>query len=45
MLHTIQFYRTKELSRKTILNFFETITQYKVELETLFTLNFRLVNS
>jgi transposase len=39
------FYRTKELFRKAILDFFENIEQYKPELETLMTLNFRLRNS
>lgn len=36
------FYRTKEKFRQAILQFFENIGQYKSELETLLTLNFRL---
>jgi transposase len=40
-----EFYRTKELFRKATHNFFENIAQYKAELETLLTLNFRLLNS
>ena len=39
------FYRTKELFRNTIHDFFENIKLYKAELETLLTLNCRLVNS
>jgi transposase len=39
------FYRTKELFRKAILNFFDNIALYKPELESLLTLNFRLSNS
>jgi transposase len=39
------FYRTKELFRKAILDFFENIAGYKPELEILMTLNFRLRNS
>jgi len=39
------FYRTKEKFRQAILNFFENIEQYKPELETLLTLNFRLAKS
>jgi transposase len=40
-----EFYRTKELFREAINNFFKNIHQYKSELETLLTLNFRLANS
>jgi transposase len=40
-----KFYRTKELFRQAVLTFFENITQYKSELETLLTLKFRLSNS
>jgi len=39
------FYRTKEKFRQAILEFFENIGQYKSELQTLLTLNFRLRNS
>jgi transposase len=39
------FYRTKDKFRMAILEFFENIDQYKLELETLMTLNFRLVKS
>jgi transposase len=39
------FYRTKELFRRAIHDFFENIADYKEELETLMTLNFRLNNS
>lgn len=39
------FYRTKELFRKAIHDFFGNIRQYKAELESLLTLNFRLINS
>jgi transposase len=39
------FYRKKELFRKAIHDFFENIEQYKPELESLLTLNFRLRNS
>ena len=39
------FYRTKEKFRQAILQFFENIDQYKPELETLLTLNFRLAKS
>ncbi|GHV39083.1 IS630 family transposase [Bacteroidia bacterium] len=39
------FYRTKELFRQAIGNFFENIAEYKTELQTLLTLNFRLCNS
>lgn len=39
------FYRTKELFRRAIIDFFENIRQYKAELESLLTLNFRLRNS
>jgi transposase len=40
-----QFYRTKELFRQEIGRFFENIADYKTELQTLLTLNFRLCNS
>jgi transposase len=40
-----KFYRTKELFRQAIDNFFKNIGQYRSELETLLTLNFRLANS
>jgi len=40
-----EFYRTKELFRQAINRFFKNIEQYKSELETLLTLNFRLANS
>jgi transposase len=40
-----QFYRTKELFRQAIRRFFENIEDYKTELQTLLTLNFRLCNS
>ena len=39
------FYRTKDLFRNAIHNFFENIERYKDELESLLTLNFRLINS
>lgn len=39
------FYRTKEKFRKAIKSFFEDISIYKTELESLLTLNFRLANS
>jgi len=39
------FYRTKELFRQAIRRFFENIADYKSELQTLLTLNFRLANS
>jgi transposase len=39
------FYRTKELFRLAVMKFFENIADYRQELETLLTLNFRLVNS
>jgi transposase len=39
------FYRTKELFRQAILRFFDNIADYKTELHTLLTLNFRLSNS
>ncbi|MDR2914116.1 MAG: transposase [Tannerella sp.] len=39
------FYRTKQKFRQAILRFFENIDQYKPELDTLLTLNFRLVKS
>jgi transposase len=40
-----KFYRTKELFRQAIGSFFGNIKQYKFELESLLTLNFRLANS
>jgi len=40
-----EFYRTKELFRDAIRNFFKDIGKYRAELETLLTLNFRLANS
>jgi len=40
-----EFYRTKELFREAIRNFFKDIGKYRTELETLLTLNFRLANS
>ena len=40
-----EFYRTKELFREAINKFFKNIAQYKSELETLLTLNFRMANS
>jgi len=39
------FYRTKEKFREGILLFFKNIENYKIELETLLTLNFRVINS
>jgi hypothetical protein len=39
------FYRSKELFRKAILSFFEHIADYRSELASLLTLNFRLTNS
>lgn len=39
------FYRTKEEFRRAIKWFFDNITGFKEELESLLTLNFRLVNS
>ena len=39
------FYRTKEEFRRAVKRFFENIADFKEELETLLTLNFRLVNS
>lgn len=39
------FYRTKGTFRKAINDFFENIECYKEELESLLTLNFRLINS
>jgi len=39
------FYRNKELFRKAVRKFFDNIADYKSELETLLTLNFRLANS
>jgi transposase len=39
------FYRTKELFRQAIKQFFENIANYKTELQTLLALNFRLANS
>jgi transposase len=40
-----RFYRNKIMFREAIHHFFENIEQYKPELETLLTLNFRLINS
>jgi transposase len=40
-----KFYRTKELFKEAIHSFFKNIAQYKSELDTLLTLNFRLINS
>ena len=40
-----RFYRTKDEFRRAVMNFFEHIADYKEELESLLTLNFRLVNS
>jgi len=40
-----EFYRTKELFREAINKFFKNIEKYRVELETLLTLKFRLANS
>jgi transposase len=39
------FYRSKELFRKAILSFFEHIADYRTDLASLLTLNFRLSNS
>ncbi|MDR2764577.1 MAG: transposase [Tannerella sp.] len=39
------FYRTKDLFKEAVRNFFETISNYKTELESLLTLNFKLCNS
>lgn len=39
------FYQTKEGFRRAVKRFFENIADFKEELETLLTLNFRLVNS
>jgi formylmethanofuran dehydrogenase subunit E-like metal-binding protein len=39
------FHRTQELFRKAVMNFFGNIADYRLELDTLPTLNFRLVNS
>jgi hypothetical protein len=39
------FYRTEELFRQAVMKFFENIADCKQELETLLTLNCRLVNS
>jgi transposase len=39
------FYRTKELFRQAVMKFFENIADCRHELETLLTLNFRLINS
>lgn len=40
-----KFHQTKEKFREAVRIFFENIPQYKKELETLLTLNFRLANS
>ncbi|MEB3074903.1 hypothetical protein [Capnocytophaga gingivalis] len=39
------FYRNKTEFRDAIRNFFDNIHTYKKELESLLTLNFRLINS
>ena len=39
------FYRTKELFKRAVMKFFENIAEYKQELQSLPTLNFRLANS
>jgi transposase len=39
------FYRTKELFKQAVMKFFENIAEYKQELQSLLTLNFRLSNS
>ena len=39
------FYQSKEMFRKAVMNFFARIDEYKEELESLLTLNFRLYNS
>jgi transposase len=39
------FYRTKDLFKEAVRNFFKHISDYKQELETLLTLNFKLCNS
>lgn len=39
------FYRTKEEFRRAVMSFFKHIADYKEELESPLTLNFRLVNS
>ncbi|MDR0613565.1 MAG: transposase [Dysgonamonadaceae bacterium] len=39
------FYRTKELFKQAVMKFFVNIAEYKQELQSLLTLNFRLVNS
>ena len=38
-------YRTKEEFRRAVMNLFEHISDYKERLESILTLNFRLVNS
>ena len=38
-------YRTKEEFMRAVMNFFEHIADYKEGLESLLTINFRLVNS
>ncbi|MCB0835957.1 MAG: IS630 family transposase [Bacteroidetes bacterium] len=40
-----QFFRTKQLFRQAILDFFDHIDQYKSELETLLSLKFQLIPS
>ena len=39
------FYRTKGAFKKAVMDFFDRIGCYKEELESLLTLNFRLINS
>jgi transposase len=39
------FYRTKDLFKKAVRIFFENISDYKLELESLLRLNFKLCNS
>ena len=38
-------YRTKEVFRRAVMNLFEHISDYKERLESILTLNFRLVDS
>ena len=40
-----KFYRTKHEFRDVMLNFFNNIASYRQELESLLTLNFRMLNS
>ena len=39
------FYRTEEEFRRAVMNLFEHISDYKERLESILTLNFRLVDS